>query len=57
MNIDKLVVEHADWIRKKARRYYANLMDADDLAGETIYKCLSQGRKFNPGTLVSLKKC
>lgn len=49
MNIDKLVVEHADWIRKKARRYYADPMDADDLAGETIYKCLSQGRKFNPG--------
>lgn len=49
MNIEDLVVKHAGWIRRKARRYYADEFDADDLASETIYKCLSQARKFNPG--------
>ncbi len=51
MNIEDLVVKHAGWIRRKARRYYADEFDADDLASETIYKCLSQARKFNPGSL------
>lgn len=48
MNIEDLVVKHAGWIRSKARRYYADEFDADDLASETIYKCLSQARRFNP---------
>lgn len=47
MNIEDLVVKHAGWIRRKARRYYADEFDADDLASETIYKCLSQARRFN----------
>ena len=47
MNIEDLVVKHAGWIRRKARRYYAAEFDADDLASETIYKCLSQARRFN----------
>lgn len=55
MNIEDLVVKHAGWIRRKARRYYADEFDADDLASETIYKCLSQARKFNPG--MSFKPC
>lgn len=49
MSIEDLVVEHAGWLRRKARRYYADDNDADDLASETIYKCLSQGHRFNPG--------
>ncbi len=48
MTFEELVVKHADWIRQKARRYYADGCDADDLAGETIYKCLSQCRRFDP---------
>lgn len=47
MDIGQLVVEHAGWIRLKARRYCDDEFDADDLAGETIYKCLSQGKRFD----------
>ena len=47
MNIEELVVAHAPWIRKKASYYCMNSADADDLASETIYKCLSRGRHFN----------
>lgn len=47
MNIEDLVVKHAGWINKKARYYYANESDADDLASETIYKCLKQAHRFN----------
>lgn len=47
MNIEELVIKHAAWIRKKARRYYSDEYEADDLASETIYKCLSQGKRFD----------
>lgn len=47
MNIEELVVKHAGWIRNKARRFYSDEYDADDLASETIYKCLSQARRFD----------
>lgn len=47
MNIESLVVKYAGWIRRKARNYYSDEFDADDLASETIYKCLSQGRRFD----------
>ncbi len=47
MSIDELVVKHAGWIRQKARRYYADSQDADDLASDTIFKCLSQGQRFD----------
>lgn len=47
MDIEELVVSYAGWIRKAARRYYSDECDADDLAGETIYKCLSQGHRFD----------
>lgn len=47
MNVEHLVVEHAGWIRRKARRYYADDNDADDLASETIYKCLCNSRRFD----------
>lgn len=48
MTVEDLVVSHVDWIRRKARRYYDDPLDADDLAGETIYKCLSQAGTFDP---------
>lgn len=48
MNVEDLVVKYAGWIKKRARYYYSNDYDADDLASETIYKCLSQSDKFNP---------
>lgn len=47
IGIESLVAEHAGWIRMAARRYYAGACDADDLASETMYKCLSQGGKFD----------
>ena len=49
MDIGEHVVRHVDWIRRQARFYYTNEEDADDLASETIYKCLNQGRLFDPG--------
>lgn len=45
--VDELVTLHAAWIRERAYRYYRNPADADDLAGETIYKCLSSRRLFD----------
>lgn len=47
MDLEDLVVMHAGWIKKKARYYYVDEADADDLASETIYKCLSQRDRFD----------
>lgn len=47
MTIEELVIRHAGWIRQKAFRYYSDEFDADDLAGETIYKCLKAGKRFD----------
>lgn len=47
MTVEELVVEHAGWIRRKAQRFYADEYDADDLASETIYKCLSHAKRFD----------
>lgn len=47
MTVEELVVKHAGWIKRRARYYYSNPLDADDLASETIYKCLSQAKRFN----------
>lgn len=47
MSIEEIVVSHVAWIRAKARHYYDNEEDADDLASETIYKCLSQGSRYD----------
>lgn len=49
MDVEDLVVRHAEWIRQKAHRYYSDEADADNLASETIYKCLSNARRFNHG--------
>lgn len=47
--MEELVVVYADWIRMKAGRLYSNSEDADDLAGETIYKCLANAGRFKNG--------
>lgn len=38
---------HAGWLRNRARRYYDDEKDAEDLASETIFKCLCQTRRFD----------
>lgn len=48
MNIADLVVKHTGWIRRKARQFYADRCEADDLASETIYKCLCNANRYNP---------
>lgn len=47
MTIEDLVVRHAGWIRMKAAAFYSDKADADDLAGETIFKCLNDGHRFD----------
>lgn len=47
MEIEKLVARHAGWIRMKAAAFYSDKADADDLAGETIFKCLNDGHRFD----------
>lgn len=47
MNIEHLVVEYYDWLLRKARRYYANEYDAEDLASETIEKLLVSKTHFD----------
>lgn len=47
MGVEELVVKNIGWIRNKARHYCDNGDDADDLAGETICKCLSNARRFD----------
>lgn len=47
MNIERLVADHAGWIRMKAATFYSDRTDAEDLAGETIFKCLNDGHRFD----------
>ena len=47
MSIEQLVVDNARWIRCKAFQLCRDDRDADDLAGETIYKCLRYGERFD----------
>lgn len=47
MNVEQLVIENAGWIRRKAQSYYSISADADDLASETIFKCLNQAHRFD----------
>lgn len=47
MDIAELVVINAGWLRNKARRYYDNDADAEDLVGETVFKCLKQACRFD----------
>lgn len=49
MDLEGLVVKHAGWIRLKARQFIPGRYDADDLASETIYRCLSNARRYDGG--------
>ena len=48
MNIEKHITENVGWLRRKARKYYTNQWDADDLASETIYKLLRSATHYDP---------
>lgn len=48
MNVAELVVLHREWIQCKARRFCQDKFEAEDLASETIYKCLRNSDRFNP---------
>lgn len=47
MDIERLVVMNMDWIRMKARLYYVDEDDAEDLAGETVLKLLTYSKHFD----------
>ncbi|MDE7440941.1 MAG: sigma-70 family RNA polymerase sigma factor [Muribaculaceae bacterium] len=48
MDIERLVIDNAGWIRHIATRYYEDAQDAEDLAGETIYRILCNCKRFDP---------
>lgn len=48
MNIEQILIENLNWIQRKAYSYYSNFDDAEDLASETVYKCLRNAHRFNP---------
>lgn len=48
MNIEQILIENLNWIHRKAHSYYSDFNDAEDLASETIYKCLKNAHRFNP---------
>lgn len=47
MDVEELVIRNAEWIRMKAKRYINNKDEADDLASETIYRCLQNATRFD----------
>lgn len=47
MNVEDLVVKHVEWIRRKARSYTYNKDEADDLASDTIFRCLQNASRFD----------
>ena len=47
MDVEELVMRNVEWIKRKARYYVHNKDDADDLASETIYRCLQNAKKFD----------
>lgn len=47
MRVDELVTVHFAWILNKARFYYQDKCNAEDLASETIYKCLVSASQFD----------
>lgn len=49
MDVEKLVVTNLGWIRNYAHRFYSNERDADDLASETVFKCLTYSSRFDKG--------
>lgn len=49
MNFEKELVSLYTWLLKQARKYCHSIQDAEDLAGETIYKALVNKEKFEEG--------
>lgn len=47
MKIERLVVENAAWIRRKAYSYCQNDFDAEDLASDTIERILKSCERFD----------
>lgn len=47
MGINDIVAENYGWILSRARKYCTNLMDAEDLAGEVVYKILSSKERYD----------
>lgn len=47
MSVEELVVKYFAWVISKARTFYDDEADAEDLAGETAYKCLNSARRFD----------
>lgn len=47
MGLEQIVIEQYQWILGLARKYCRNMMDAEDLAEETVYKILSNKSKYD----------
>ena len=47
MDITPLIIAERGWIYRTARKYFKDRHDAEDLAGETICKCLSQAHRYD----------
>lgn len=45
--IEKLITDNLQWIKRKAKSYYKDDDDASDLAADTICKCLMNARLFD----------
>lgn len=47
MELEHLIVKNLPWLRVKAARYCSNLLDAEDLVGDTIERLLMSRERFN----------
>lgn len=47
MRVYDEIASLSQWIFERARTYYSHKADAEDLAGETIYKCLKNADRFD----------
>lgn len=47
MELEQIVIDQYQWILSMARKYFRNVMDAEDLAEETVYKILTNKKKYD----------
>lgn len=47
MSLDEEIVRLYPWLLRMAKRFCANKEDAEDLAGDTVYKVLSNRERYN----------
>lgn len=47
MELEQIVIDQYQWILSMARKYFRNVMDAEDLAEETVYKILMNKKKYD----------